>query len=109
MIMEKTLREQAKDFVESCEYSELDQHFTFMAMDSFISAKVLNINIEWVKAKWERCEEREIYKQIIIKAKQKLYTQMSEEDEDYVKEILKDNRRRLYGKLTEDIYNYCIG
>jgi hypothetical protein len=108
MIMEKTLREKAKDFVESCEYGELDRRWTFKCMDSFIHAEVLNVSIAWVVNRWERCEETEIYKTLINKARQKLYTIMSEEDEQYVKEILKDNQKRLYEKLTCYIYEYCI-
>lgn len=106
--MEKTLREKAKDFVESAEFGELKSHWTFRCEDSFIHASVLNISIEWVANRWERCKEIEIYKALINKARQKLYTVMSEEDEEYVKQILKDNKRRLYEKLTCDIYDYCV-
>lgn len=106
--MEQTLREKARDFVESETFGKLSKKWIFSTHDSFIHATVLGVSAEWVNAKWENCEEIEIYKTLIRKARQKLYTIMTEEDEEYVKEILKDNQRKLYEELTCNIYEYCV-
>ena len=102
------VRERLEEFYNK-EIYNYDEHWSDRACDIIADVYAIGLNTEWCVARLNACDYVGIFKGIINKCRDLVdFWALEEQDKKMAAEILKNTKKRLYGELQADIYNYCI-
>lgn len=106
----KNLQERVNEFSESEEFVNYTTRWSPSTYHFFYDAYVLGFSLDWVNRKLCECDYVNLYTGLIrglrVDIKEGRY---NEEDIEYLKGRLNDNKQRFFKELVSLIRDYCIG
>lgn len=106
----KNLQERVNEFAESEKSVKYATRWSPSTYHFFYDVYVLGFNLDWVNRKLCECDYVNLYTGLIRGLQMEIEEgRYNEQDTEYLKKRLNDNKQKFFKELSNLIIDYCIG